>query len=83
MGRAVAARVASRLAEAGLAPSTPVAVIENASRREARTFAGRLDELARIAAGTDPEAPVLIIIGDVVAAGALAGAPASLAEIAA
>lgn len=83
MGRAVAARVASRLAEAGLAPSTPVAVIENASRREARTFAGRLDELARIAAGTDPAAPVLIIIGDVVAAGALAGAPASLAEIAA
>jgi len=83
MGRAVAAAVATRLVEAGLAPSTPVAVIENASRRDARTFAGRLDELARIAGGTDAAAPVLIIVGDVVAAGAVAGAPAALAEIAA
>jgi uroporphyrin-III C-methyltransferase/precorrin-2 dehydrogenase/sirohydrochlorin ferrochelatase len=83
MGRAVAASVAARLLEAGLASSTPVAVIESASRRDGRVFAGRLDELARIAAGTDPEAPVLIIIGDVVAAGAVVGKPASLAEIAA
>jgi uroporphyrin-III C-methyltransferase/precorrin-2 dehydrogenase/sirohydrochlorin ferrochelatase len=83
MGRAVAASVATRLLEAGLVASTPVAVIENASRRDGRIFAGRLDELACIAAGTDPEAPVLIVIGDVVAAGAVAGKPASLAEIAA
>lgn len=83
MGRAVAAAVAARLIEAGLAASTPVAVIENASRREARAFAGRLDELVRLTAGTDPQAPVLIIIGEVVAAGAFADAPGALAEIAA
>ncbi|MBN8996841.1 MAG: uroporphyrinogen-III C-methyltransferase [Rhizobiales bacterium] len=83
MGRAVAAGVASRLVAAGLAPATPVAVVENASRRDARSFTGRLDGLARIAGGTDPDAPVLIIIGDVVAAGAGAVASALLAEAAA
>jgi uroporphyrin-III C-methyltransferase/precorrin-2 dehydrogenase/sirohydrochlorin ferrochelatase len=34
MGRSVAARVAARLIESGLASSTPVAVIENASRSD-------------------------------------------------
>ncbi len=83
MGRAVAAGVAARLIEAGLSASTPVAVIENASRTEKRAYAGRLDELARIAARTDANGPVLFIIGEVVALGAIAGAPAALAEMAA
>jgi uroporphyrin-III C-methyltransferase/precorrin-2 dehydrogenase/sirohydrochlorin ferrochelatase len=83
MGRAVAAKVASRLIEAGMNASTPVAVIENASRADKRAYAGRLDELARIAAKTDPNGPVLFIVGEVVALGAIAAAPAALAELAA
>ncbi len=83
MGRTVAAKVASRLIAAGLSAATPVAVIENASRADRRAFAGRLDELATLAARPEISGPVLIIVGDVVAAGAVAGAPAALAELAA
>jgi uroporphyrin-III C-methyltransferase/precorrin-2 dehydrogenase/sirohydrochlorin ferrochelatase len=83
MGRTVAAKVAGQLIEAGLTSSTPVAVIENASRSDSRAYAGRLDELASLTAQPEITGPVLIIIGDVVAAGALAGAPAELTELAA
>ncbi len=82
MGRTVAAKVAARLIEAGLNASTPVAVIENASRSDSRAYAGRLDELAALAERT-ADGPALIIVGDVVAAGAVKGAPARLAELAA
>ena len=81
MGRTVAAKVAARLIEAGLAASTPVAVIENASRPDRRAYAGRLDEMARIAERPELTGPVLILVGDVVAAGNIAGAPAALAEL--
>ena len=70
----VAGKVAARLVEAGLAPSTPVAVIENASRADRRAYAGRLDELAALAARPELAGPVLIIVGDVVAAGRDRGA---------
>ena len=83
MGRTVAAKVAARLIEAGLSASTPVAVIENASRADRRAYAGRLDGLAALAARPETAGPVLIIVGEVVAAGALAGAPAALTELAA
>jgi uroporphyrin-III C-methyltransferase/precorrin-2 dehydrogenase/sirohydrochlorin ferrochelatase len=83
MGRSVAAKVAARLVEAGLAASTPVAVIENASRPDRRAYAGRLAELSRIAERPELTGPVLIIVGDVVAAGNIAGAPAALTELAA
>jgi uroporphyrin-III C-methyltransferase/precorrin-2 dehydrogenase/sirohydrochlorin ferrochelatase len=82
MGRTVAAKVAARLIEAGLTPSTPVAVIENASRADRRAYAGRLDELARIAGGHDLTGPVLILVGEVVALGNIAETPAALAELA-
>lgn len=83
MGHAVAAKVAARLIEAGLQPSTPVAVLENASRTDRHAFAGRLDGLAALAARPELTGPVLFIIGDVVAAGSIAAAPAPLAELAA
>jgi len=83
MGRTVAAAVAARLIEAGMNASTPVAVIENASRPDRRAYAGRLDELARIARRPELTGPVLIIVGDVVAQGNIASAPAALAELAA
>ena len=83
MGRSVAAGVAARLVEAGLSASTPTAVIENASRADKRAYAGRLDQLADIAARPELSGPVLIIIGEVVAAGAIGAAPAALSELAA
>jgi len=83
MGKAVAAKVAARLVEAGLKASTPVAVIENASRPDRRIYAGRLDELAALAGRPELTGPVLIIVGEVVAAGAIAEKPAALAELAA
>lgn len=83
MGKATAGRVASQLMAAGLAASTPVAVVENASRSDRRAFAGRLDGLARIAAQPELAGPVLIIIGEVVAAGAIDGLDAEPATLAA
>ncbi len=81
MGRTVAAAVAARLMEAGLNASTPVAVIENASRTDRRAYAGRLDELARIATRPELTGPVLILVGDVVAQGNIEGIPVPLAEL--
>lgn len=83
MGRSVAPKVGASLIEAGLPSSTPVAVIENASRADRRAYAGRLDELAEIAVRPQAGAPVLFLVGEVVAAGALGAAPAALAELAA
>ena len=83
MGRSVAAKVAGRLIEAGLNPSTPVGVFENASRDDRRAFAGRLDELAGLAERSNQDKPVLFIIGQVVAEGSVAAEPAPLSAIAA
>jgi len=81
MGRTVAAKVAGRLIEAGMPVSTPVAVIENASLRGRQAYSGRLDELAGITERSDLVGPVLIIVGDVVAAGTIAAAPAPLRQL--
>ncbi len=83
MGLTVAAKVASQLVAAGLRPSTPVAVIENASLPSQRAYAGRLDELGLIAGRPEVRGPALILIGEVVAAGALAIEATPLAELAA
>ncbi len=82
MGLSVAARVASRLIGAGLAPSTPVAVVENASLPEQRAFAGRLDELGAMASD-GLVGPALFVIGEVVAESRLVRDAAPLAEMAA
>ena len=83
MGRTVAARVAGRLITAGLNASTPVAVIENASRSDRRNYAGQLDDLARIAANPELTGPVLILIGAVVAEGSGRVVRAPLSKLAA
>jgi len=67
MGRTVAASVAARLMEAGLAPETTVAVVENASRRDKRMLHGVLRELPGLEARDDLDGPVMVIIGDAVA----------------
>jgi uroporphyrin-III C-methyltransferase/precorrin-2 dehydrogenase/sirohydrochlorin ferrochelatase len=75
MGRSVAADVAGRLMEAGLAATTPVVVIENATLPERRLFAGQLRGLTALAEQSDADGPSLILIGRAAAEGAL-----SLAE---
>jgi len=67
MGRSVAADVATRLIEAGLAPDTAVAVVENASLAGRRKFHGTLADLSSLEARTDLTGPVMTIIGDAVA----------------
>lgn len=63
MGKAAAPAVSTRLVQAGLAPDTPVILIESASLPEERHFSTRLDLLplaARIALG---DGPALILVG--------------------
>ncbi len=67
MGRTVAASVAGRLMEAGLARETTVAVVENASRPDRRLFHGVLSELPALEARDDLAGPVMVIIGEAVA----------------
>jgi len=74
MARSVAGKVAGRLLEAGLAATTPVVVIENATRDERRLFAGALADLPALADHRDVTGPALILIGQAVAQGALADA---------
>ncbi|MEM9104859.1 MAG: uroporphyrinogen-III C-methyltransferase, partial [Pseudomonadota bacterium] len=67
MGRTVAATVAQRLMEAGLANDTAVAIVENAGRLERAMLHSTLRELPEIEKLTDLTGPVMVIIGDAVA----------------
>ncbi len=71
MGRTVAGEVAARLCEAGMASSTPVAVVENAARANEALFTGSLSDLSDLSVRPDISGPVLIVIGHVVAAAEL------------
>lgn len=82
MGLSVAAEVAARLIEAGMKPDTPIAIVENASLPNQRSFIGRLDELGRLA-GDGLVGPALFVIGDVVAESRLAVEATPLTELAA
>jgi uroporphyrin-III C-methyltransferase/precorrin-2 dehydrogenase/sirohydrochlorin ferrochelatase len=82
MGLSVAAKVAARLIDSGVAASMPVAIVENASLPEQKAFAGRLDELGAMAA-SGLEGPALFVIGKVVAESRLLRDAAPLTEIAA
>ena len=75
MGRTVAADVANRLLEAGLGSDTPVAVVENASRGDARLFHGTLKDLPDLNEIEEITGPTMVIIGE-----AVAGADISRAE---
>jgi uroporphyrin-III C-methyltransferase/precorrin-2 dehydrogenase/sirohydrochlorin ferrochelatase len=70
MGRSVAAEIAGRLMEAGLAQSTPVLVAENASLPERRHYAGTLADLGGLGHRSG-DAPALIFIGPAVAHAAI------------
>jgi len=67
MGVGTAAAITEKLIEAGRAPQTPVAVIENGTRpNEIRAY-GMLDELPRLIEAHGIKGPALLIIGEVTA----------------
>ncbi len=67
MGASEAASVRDRLLDAGVAPSTPVAIVGNGTRPAERVSIGVLADLARLAAPSSPgdAGPSLIIVGEV------------------
>ncbi|GAB2522861.1 siroheme synthase CysG [Lysobacter humi (ex Lee et al. 2017)] len=67
MGVASCARVRERLLAAGRDASTPVAIVENASRASQRTITGRLDELPDLVTRHAVRSPALLVVGDVAA----------------
>lgn len=79
MGATEAASVRDRLLDAGTAPHTPVAIVENGTRPDERVSTGRLADLARLAArhvsSRGDAGPSLIIVGEVAARAAAARDP--------
>lgn len=67
MGVATAAAIAEKLMGDGLAPSMPVAVIENAARPEMRVLRGLLAGLPELVEREAVQSPALIVIGEVTA----------------
>jgi uroporphyrin-III C-methyltransferase len=63
MGKASAPRLSAALLAAGLAPDTPVAMIESASLPNERIFRTRLDLLSLTAQTALGDGPVLLLIG--------------------
>jgi len=74
MGAGDAIAIARALVDRGLAPSTPVALVENASRPDVALASGTLASLPALAAARG-NGPALIVVGEVVRdAAAAAGA---------
>jgi uroporphyrin-III C-methyltransferase len=67
MGLATAQDIAEKLMRDGLAPATPVAVIENATRPDQRVLRSLLADLGNLVAREAVKSPGLIVVGDVVA----------------
>lgn len=67
MGVSGARNVQDRLISGGRDPLTPVAVIENGSRPDQRTFTGRLEELADLVRREAIDSPALLVVGEVAA----------------
>ena len=67
MGVKTAPQIAEKLMADGLAPDVPVAVIENAARKNMRVLRGLLAGLPELVETERVKSPTLIIIGDVTA----------------
>ncbi len=67
MGVKTAPQIAEKLMEDGLAPETPVAVIENGARPQMRVLRGMLAGLPDLVTRENVVSPALIVIGDVTA----------------
>jgi uroporphyrinogen III methyltransferase/synthase len=59
--------IASELIAHGLAPTTPVAVVQDGTRPSQRTVLGRLDSIADDVAAAEIGAPAVVVIGAVAA----------------
>jgi uroporphyrin-III C-methyltransferase len=77
MGLAHVERIAAGLVAAGKDPYTPAAVVSRGTLDDGEAVTGELSTIAGRAAGL--ESPALLVVGDVVAIGALLAAPARAA----
>lgn len=66
MGVGTAGMIAARLIASGRAPSTPVAIVENATRANAIVVFGSLDCAAELIQSAGINGPALLVIGEVV-----------------
>jgi uroporphyrin-III C-methyltransferase/precorrin-2 dehydrogenase/sirohydrochlorin ferrochelatase len=66
MGAAEAGRISRALMAGGLDAAIPVAAIANGTRSDERVVTGCLAELPVLVARLSPNAPVLLVVGDVV-----------------
>jgi uroporphyrin-III C-methyltransferase/precorrin-2 dehydrogenase/sirohydrochlorin ferrochelatase len=67
MGATRVERIAKELITAGLAASTPVAVVENGTLPSQRTTTGTLDDIGDLATSVGVRAPAVLVIGEVAA----------------
>ena len=65
MGVSTAPQISEKLMDDGLAPDTPVAVLENATRPDMRVLRSLLADLPDLVAREGVVSPALIIVGDV------------------
>jgi uroporphyrin-III C-methyltransferase/precorrin-2 dehydrogenase/sirohydrochlorin ferrochelatase len=80
MGLSTLPEMARGLVAAGLDPATPAALVESGGTGRARRLAGTLGCLPRTAPGWAAGGPVLLLVGEVVALGALSPALEAAAE---
>lgn len=64
MGVAAAGRIAERLIGSGMAPATPVAVVENGTLQDQRGVVGRLDGLKSLIRESGIVGPAIIFVGE-------------------
>ena len=81
MGVSAAGDVASKLIEAGLGASTPIAIVENGTRWDQRVIKGELQRAAALIRSHGVAGPALLVIGEVTRA-AEAGLRAELKAVA-
>ena len=74
MGIAQLPRIVVHLLEQGAPRERPVAIVEHATLPRQRVLAGSLHDIAQRALAAQIEAPALLIVGDVAARAASAGA---------
>lgn len=65
MGASAAGHISEKLISQGMNPATPAAVIANGTRPDQRVETGALHQLEMLAARC-PDAPLLLVVGDVV-----------------
>jgi uroporphyrin-III C-methyltransferase/precorrin-2 dehydrogenase/sirohydrochlorin ferrochelatase len=65
MGVIKSHHIQNKLIEHGRATNTPVAIIENGTRKEQRVVIGTLDDLAQLVEREQIKSPALLIIGEV------------------